>query len=116
MLDHTEPAVGMDQHKSGLYNELFSQMKVYEHLIDKLMLQTTNNKHLTWTAENPEPAITFLTWGYKPLDGISFWKKALGMNRTCPVSATLARKSVVTLMYGQEHFTVEGKLNLAKEM
>ena len=99
--------------------ELFSQMKVYEHSYRQVVV--TNNKHITWTDENPEPANFFLTWGYKPLDGFSkqldsFWKKALGTNRTCPVSATLARKSVVTLMYEQEHFTVEEKSNLAKQM
>ena len=99
--------------------ELFTQMKVYEHSYRQVVV--TNNKHITWTDENPEPAKKNLTWGYKPLDGFSkqldsFWKKALGTNRMCPVSATLARKSVITLMYGQEHFTVEEKSNLAKQM
>ena len=54
------------------------------------------------------------------MDSRSSWipsgKKHWARIGRAQVSATLGRKIVVTLMYGQEHFTVEEKSNLAKQM
>ena len=63
----------------------------------------------------------FVTWSFKPLNGFSkqldsFWRKATKSNRPCPISATLARKSITTTFYAHDETDDKLKARLTSHM
>ena len=94
-----------------LYRQMRSYLSIYRSDVAKMN-----------SCDALDPSINFfVTWSFKPLKGFSkqlnsFWRKALKTNRECPISATLARKSVTTMFYAKEDTTDILKSQLANHM
>nr|XP_047128053.1 uncharacterized protein LOC124808917 [Hydra vulgaris]XP_047128054.1 uncharacterized protein LOC124808917 [Hydra vulgaris] len=98
-----------------LSSQIYKHMRLYMNIY-RSEVAKRNGEDATITSQS-----FFVTWSFKKLQGFSkqldsFWKKALKTNRECPVSATLARKSVTTMFHSKEDITLEKKENLAKHM